>query len=195
MIRNWLDIAGVRKALFLALNGLAGVALYALLVAPIQDFLASRESYISDQQALVARFASIAAEEAKVQASLGEIGTQLKRGEFLAGANDGVVSADLQTRLKGMAESTGSRLRTIQTLPAETRDQIKYLGARLEIFGPLKAIQRTLHAVETGTPYLFVMAAVVRPSTPIGNQTMLQEPVIDARLDIYGAVQLQGGSE
>ena len=181
--------------LFLALNGVAGWALYAFFVAPVQDFLSSRESYISDQQVLVARFASIAAKESEVQALAGEIGTQLKRGEFLAGVNDGVVGAELQTRLKGMTESTGARLRSIQALPVETRDQIKYLGMRLDIFGPLQAIERTIYAVESGTPYLFITAAVVRPSTPISNQNMSQEPTIDARLDIYGAVQLQGGSE
>jgi general secretion pathway protein M len=195
MIGSWSDVVWLRKLLFAALNGVAGLAIYTVFIAPILDFLASRESYIADQQALLARFSSVAAEESKVQAISGEIGTQLKRGEFLAGPNEGVISAELQNRLKGMAESTGARLRSIQALPAETKDKIRYLGARLEIFGQLQAIQRTIYTMESGTPYLFVTAAIVRPSTPITSQSMSQELTIDARLDIYGAVQPREGSE
>ena len=84
----------------------------------------------------------------------------------------------------------------MQSLPPKTRQEVRYVGARLDVYGPLAAIQRTLHALELGMPYLFVDAAVLRAAPPVNTQAMPnaapQEPVIDAQLDIFGAVQAKG---
>jgi hypothetical protein len=190
MMHNWHDDVRLRAAAFIFLNIAAGLASYALLVGPIYDLFVSRETYIVDQYALLARLTSIAAQEPKVQAIVRETSVQLKGGEFLVGPDEGVINADLQTRLKGMAGSTGARLRSIQALPPKVKDRIKYVGSRLEIIGALKALQRVIYGVESGTPYLFITAADIRPSPPTQNSP--EEPTIEARLDIYGAVQVEG---
>ena len=67
-----------------------------------------------------------------------------------------MVVADLQTRLKAIAEAAGARLRSVQSLPPKTKDEVRYVGARLDVYGTVEAIQRTVYAVEAGKPYLFV---------------------------------------
>lgn len=192
----WRDRAWLRRSAFVAGNLAAALAVAVLLVMPVQAFFAERDAQIASQRTLLARFNAVAAQQTRVETAVHEVDAQVEHGEFLGGTNEGVIVADLQTRLKAMAEAAGARLRSVQSLPPKTREEVRYVGARLDVYGPLAAIQRTLHAVETGKPYLFVDAAVVRAAPPVNMQglpnTPTQEPVIDAQFDVFGAVQLKG---
>jgi general secretion pathway protein M len=192
----WRERPWLRRAAFGAGNLAAALAVAGFLVMPVQAFFAERDANIANQRTLLARFASIAAQQTRVEAVAREADAQVEHGEFLAGSNEGVIVADLQTRLKSIAEAAGARLRSVQSLPPKTRDEVRYVGARLDVYGPLAAIQRTLHAVEAGAPFLFVDAAAVRVAPPINTQVLPsaapQEPVIDAQFDVFGAVQLKG---
>jgi hypothetical protein len=187
-VHDWVQNGWFRKAI-LAMNLAIGLAAYALIVAPVWALFADRDARIAEQRLLLARLAAIAGQESSVQAAMRETAEQLKRGELLIGPNDGVINADLQTRLKTMAMQAGAQLRSVQGLPATTSEQVRYAGARLEINGPLRSIERTLHAIESGRPYLFVTAGALKPSHPTQNPR--QEPVIEVRLDIFGAVQIE----
>jgi general secretion pathway protein M len=192
----WRERPWLRRSAFIGGNVAAALAVVGFLVLPVQAFFAERDGKIATQRTLLARFAAVAGQQGRVEAAAHEADAQAENGEFLVGTNEGVIVADLQTRLKTIAEAGGARLRSVQSLPPKTRDEVRYVGARLDISGPLAAIQRTLHAVEAGTPYLFVDAAVVRVAPPtnavaLPNATA-QEPVIDAQLDVFGAVQLKG---
>jgi hypothetical protein len=189
ILREHLQNRWVRKATFLAVNACAALAAFALLVMPVRDFFGDREATITRQRDLLARLSAIASQEPRVQSASRQAAEDAKRGELLAGPNEGVISADLQTRLKTMAEQAGARLRSVQSLPAISQDQVRYVGSRLEMFGPLRSVQRALHAIETGRPYLFVTGAAIKQSA--GGQNPREEPVIEARLDIFGAVQAE----
>jgi general secretion pathway protein M len=134
----------------------------------------------------------IDAHEAAVQDLVRKAAAQFDRGEFLAGANDGAVGADLQTRLKAIAEAGGTRLQSVQSMPAMQNGAVKYIGARIELIGALVAIQRTIHALESGKPYLFVTAAALKSSSPVARPDQPAEPVIDAQLDVFGALNPEG---
>jgi len=193
---RWRERPWLRRAAFVGGNVAAALAVAGFLVVPVQAFFAERDAKIVSSRTLLARFAAVAGQQRRVEAAAREADAQVENGEFLVGTNEGVIVADLQTRLKAMAEAGGARLRSVQSLPPKTRDEVRYVGARLDISGPLAAVQRTLHAVEGGTPYLFVDAAVVRVAPPTNAQGLAnatpQEPVIDAQLDVFGAVQLKG---
>jgi general secretion pathway protein M len=192
----WRDRPWLRRAAFVAGNFTAALMIAALVVAPVQGFFAERAAQIASQRTLLARFAAMAAQQTRVEAAAREAEGQTEQGEFLVGTNEGVIVADLQTRLKTMAEAAGARLRSVQSLPAKTREDVRYVGARLDVFGPIAAIQRTLHAVEAGAPYLFVDAAVVRAAPSVNPAALAnaaaQEPVIDAQIDVFGPVHLKG---
>jgi hypothetical protein len=192
----WRERPWLRRLAFIGGNATAALAFAGFLVMPVQAFFAERDAKIVSSRTLLARFAAVAGQQTRVEAAAREAEAQVENGEFLIGTNEGVIVADLQTRLKAMAEAGGARLRSVQSLPPKTRDEVRYVGARLDISGPLAAVQRTLHAVEAGTPYLFVDAAVVRVAPPTNTQGLAnatpQEPLIDAQLDVFGAVQLKG---
>jgi general secretion pathway protein M len=77
----------------------------------------------------------------------------------------------------------------LQLANSTIRDDV---GARIELIGTLAAIQRAIHAVESGKPYLFVTAAALKSSSPVARPDMPSEPAVDAQLDIFGALRPEG---
>ena len=65
-------------------------------------------------------------------------------------------------------------------------------GLPAVLIGTLAAIQRAIHAVESGKPYLFVTAATLKSSSAVARPDAPAEPVIDAQLDIFGALRPEG---
>ncbi|MGJ5180693.1 type II secretion system protein GspM [Bradyrhizobium oligotrophicum] len=183
-----LDAQPARRSLFVLGNLVAlGLIVWGL-VMPIAAIFAERDARIGEQQRLLARLKAVAAQASQIEALASETETQFQSGEFLTGANDNVIAADLQTRLKAILGNAGAQSRAIQSLPGRTVDQIKYSGVRLDFTGPFPAMMRVVHAIESAKPYLFVSNASVK-SGPALRQGQVEEPVLQAQLDIYGAIQ------
>ncbi|MGC2779394.1 MAG: type II secretion system protein GspM [Bradyrhizobium sp.] len=177
-----------RRGLFIVVNLTILALLFWGFVAPIAAMFAEREARIQQQQALLARLTAIAAQASAIEGLASETETQLQNGEFLTGATENVIAADLQTKLKTIMGNVGAQSRAIQSLPGRTVDQIKYSGARIDLSGPLPAVMRAVHAIESAKPYLFIGNAVLK-SGPAMRPGVAEEPVLQAQLDIYGAVQ------
>jgi general secretion pathway protein M len=181
-----------RKMLFVSGN-LAVLAVIVLgLAMPMRAFFEDRDERISGQLKVLTRLSAIAAQAANVQSIVSDTSAQMRGGEFLAGADENVISADLQTRLKTMTEAAGARSRAVQALPFKISDQIRYSGSRIEIFGSLQSIHRAIHDIESAKPYLFISGAAIKVMPPAGGQGNPGEPIIQAQLDIFGAIQLGG---
>jgi general secretion pathway protein M len=177
-----------KKTLFVLGNLAACTVVVHLFMVPAYELFGDRDMRISDKRDQLARLKAIAAQGDYVRSL--EVGTreQMQAGEFLTGASENVIVADLQTRLKAIAEAAGAPSRAVQSLPVRTTEQIRYIGSRIEIHGPIQAIQRAVHAVESAKPYLFVKAAVIRVA-PSNRPGVSGEPVIQAQLDVFGATQ------
>lgn len=189
MIIPWQQKAWLRRTAFIAGNLAAGAVLVFAAIRPVSDYLAERDRQIAEQRTTLARFRAVAGQEAAVQSAAGRIAAD--RGEFLAGKSEGVISADLQTGLKRMAEAAGAKLRSVRGLPARDNEQSKYVGTRVELFGSLAAIHRAIHSIESAKPFLFITGAAIRPSPPIGQTGPAQEPIIEAQLDVFAAVRIE----
>jgi hypothetical protein len=179
-----------RQALFVLGNLAVCTVIVGVIVMPIFTFFADRDSRIDERGKVLARLTAIAAQAANVQSIVSDTKAQLQGDEFLVGPSENVIGADLQTKLKAMTESAGARSRAIQSLPVKTIDQIKYSGSRIEIFGSLQSILRAVHTIESSKPYLFIAGAALKTLPAAGPGT--QEPVIQAQLDIFGAMQVGG---
>jgi hypothetical protein len=191
MNSRWHDNPWLRRSTFLAANAGVALAIVLLAVQPVRDLLAARGLEIAEQRATLSRFRALAAQEAAVDAASKQ--APADSGEYLAGPNEGVINADLQTRLKGLVEPAGARVRAVRILAPVSADGIRYLGSRIEIFGTLAALHRAIAAIEAGKPFLFVRGAVIKPAAASGVPNPAQEPLFDAQLDVFGAVRLDGG--
>jgi general secretion pathway protein M len=183
----------IRRQVFFVLGNLAmGALVVGALVLPIFAFFEDRDSRIADQLKVLARLTAIAAQVENVKSIASDTSAQMRGGEFLAGPNENVISADLQTRLKAITEAAGARSRAVQALPLKTSDQIRYSGSRIEIFGSLQAIHRAIYAIESAKPYLFITGGAIKVQPSASRQGVSEEPIIQAQLDIFGAIQVNG---
>jgi Type II secretion system (T2SS), protein M subtype b len=80
----------------------------------------------------------------------------LNAGDFLAGKSDGAVNAGLQAHLKSTVEAAGAQFRSVRGLNARTADSLAFTGARVEISGTLKSVQKAAHEIENARPLLFI---------------------------------------
>jgi hypothetical protein len=195
MIGQWRNNVWVRRSVFVLANGAAIAAFWFLFAWPIQAFFAGRDTQISEQRALLARLNAIIAQRATVEGLASRSGSAGSRVEFLQGANDGVAAANLQTLLGGMVQTTGAHLRSIRTLPAKVNDDMKFIGAQVDLTGSIQAVYQTVRTIETAKPFLFIRTALLKPTqqgavSPSGNSA---EPTIDVQLDVVGAMQSEGG--
>jgi hypothetical protein len=190
MIRAWPGAPLTRRLLFLLGNLAAGLAIVYACVVPVSGLLADRDREIARQRLILARLqAAVAAREASVPSAAKR--APVGEAEFLTGKTDGAIGAGLQTRLKGMVEAAGARLRSIRNLPPKSEGHTRYIGSHVEAFGSIAAIQRAVHAIESARPYLFVAGATLRHTAPVGPAGASQEPVIQAQLDVVGAMRIE----
>jgi general secretion pathway protein M len=192
MIQLLLDRHFRRRVIFILVNLGAGILVATLVIEPIWTLFAERDGYVAGQRKILARLQAIAAQAEYVRSISMDTNSQMRAGELLIGANENVISADLQTRLKTIAEAGGAKPRAVQALPAKAVDRVKYSGARIEIAGPIKSIYRAVYDIESAKPYLFISGATIRPVTSIGKQGVPEEPTLQAQLDVFGAVQITG---
>jgi hypothetical protein len=193
MISLWHDSAWIRRLAFVGGNLAVGLVIIVACVLPMRDLFAERDRQIIEQRTTLARFRAVAEQDAVVQAAAAK--NAARQGEFLVGKTEGVIGADLQTRLKAMAGVAGAKLRSVRGVPAHGDAHTKYVGSRVELFGSLAAIQRAIHAVESAKPYLFVKSAAIRLSPPVGQVGVPREPLIEAQLDVFGAVRIEGAEK
>jgi general secretion pathway protein M len=183
----------IRRQVYFVLGNLAlGALVVSALVMPTLAFFEDRDSRIEDQSKVLARLTAIAEQVESVKSIASDTSAQMRSGEFLAGPNENVISADLQTRLKAIIEAAGARSRAVQALPLKSSDQIRYSGSRIEIFGSIQSIHRAIYAIESAKPYLFITGAAIKPQPSASRQGVSEEPVIQAQLDIFGAIQING---
>jgi hypothetical protein len=188
---DWKD-GRLRGAVFVAAHLALLVGIFGFVIVPIREFFTDRNARIAEQRLRLARLEGIVSQEANVRAMAHQVDTEAQKGEFLIGASDGLISAELQTRLKGFAESAGAHVRSAQNLPPKAMGEIKYSGSRVEIYGTIQALRKAIHGIEGARPYLFITGASMKLALPAGRQNSTEEPAIQAQLDVFAPMQMEG---
>ncbi len=190
---DWKD-RRVRGAVFVAMHLAALATIAEFVVLPIREFFADRDARIADQRIQLARFEGIASQAANVGGMAHQVDPEAQKGEFLVGPSDGLIGAELQARLKGFTESAGAHVRSAQNLPAKAVGQIKFSGSRVEIYGNIQALRKAIHGIEGARPYLFITSANMKLALSAGRPNSAEEPAIQAQLDVFVPMQIEGRS-
>ncbi|HUN46506.1 MAG TPA: type II secretion system protein GspM [Stellaceae bacterium] len=175
---------GLALAILLVLVG----AVYAVAVQPLIDDYRDTTQSIEQMSALLQRYQRVAANLAPLQAQLASV--QQRQGAkdgFFAGANDTLVAAQLQGKLRTAVEAARGELKSTQVLPTEDDGKMRRITVRGQMASTLGAVQRVIYEIEASSPYLFVdnlnlrvRAAERRAEVPD------QDPILDVRFDVYG---------
>jgi hypothetical protein len=182
------SIASRSLALALLFGGAALLWLFAL--APIKTWHADNDQAISDGIHALSILKSVADEARQARTDLSQNSLERYRGDFLSGAEDPIIVAELQTRLSSLIAARAGELNSAQSLQAKAKDGLDYLGLRLQFRAEMKSVQEILHAIETSTPLLFIERAALRLDDRGGAERGKGADSVapmSIEVDVYGA--------
>lgn len=166
-----------RSLIFVGVNVLAATSILAFFVVPFIGRFADRWDQIADNEAQLARLASVRSANAALGPDSG------KTNLFYAGLDEGAASAALQANLRAATNDAGVRFLGLQILPSNRSQDVNILAAALEIEGGVLSIRNVMIKLETQRPVLVIKSAVLRPVFET------QSGVIHAELVIQGLMR------
>ncbi len=175
-----------RRAIFIGVNLLIAALLYLIAIEPARRMIADGADNIAQRRATLARYQAVAAQASAVEDYARQVAESNARGELIDGASEGIVNANLQARLKTLAEQSKVNVRSMQMLPSKTLRGTTLVGARLEATGSLDAIHALARALEGEPPLLLIVAATVRGQVMMWGIPASSEQDLDAQFDVYG---------
>lgn len=185
----WIRFRQLRagRTLFIGINLLALLAAYFIFVEPFRLMIASGAQAIAERRQMLARYEAVVVHERQIQDYSRQVSEINANGELFDGDSDGVINANLQARLKAIAEKAQVTVRSIQMLPSKELQGAALVGARIEVSGPNDNVHALARALEGEPPLLLITAASIRSQTifwgaPQGQQT----DEIEAQLDVFG---------
>jgi general secretion pathway protein M len=173
-------------ALILMLTALASV--YLLVVLPLVNLYAERQSALENRRMLLPRLKAAAEELPGLRARASELRAAAgTRKVTLEGASDAIASANLQSRIEELAASVGATVSSTEGLPAEVRGGYRRIGLRYVLIGPYETLVKLFTKLEAATPPLVIdnlhiqggLRVDRRPGPPA-------TPGLNAGLDVYG---------
>jgi len=163
-------------------------ALYALGARPVIAEFEHSQAGIEQSSLLLVRYQRVASKLPRVQREIQALrGDELAKLGFIDGDNETLVTAELQTKLKELAESSGGEVRSTQALPGRDEQGFRRVTVRLQASIGMDGLQRLLHAIESSNPFLFIDSADLR-ARPSRDPAAASDSaaILDARFDVSG---------
>lgn len=113
---------------------------------------------------------------------------QSKADGFLEGTSDTLIAAQIQNRVKSLADGAKTELKSSQVLPAEADGKVKRIAIRDQISATTAGLLAIFHDIEAQTPLLFLdnVTLQVRPITLRDRDGPVTGDTIDVQFDVYG---------
>lgn len=182
-----------RRVLFASINLLALFSVYILVIEPVRRVIADGEQAIINRRQTLARYEAVAAHEEQIQDYARQVADINAQGELFDGDSDGVISANLQARLKAIAESTQVTVRSIQMLPDKLYQGVTLVGARIDVSGTYENVHALARALEGDPPLLLITSASLRSQAMFwGAPQGQQADEVEAQFDVFGGAPKKG---
>jgi len=179
----------LKRALAIAiLISLIGGIYYGV-VRPLLDNYNDKRGAIEQMQDNLGRYQRVARDLAPRQAELAALKQrQSAQDGFLQGANDTLVAAQIQNRIKSLADATKGELRSTQVLPSQDEGKLRRITVRGQMSTSLTGALRVFHGLESASPLLFIdnVDMRARPAQLRDRTAAVNTDVIDLTFDVYG---------
>lgn len=182
-----------RKILFIGLNLLAVLFIYLIFIAPVHRMIADGAEAIAERRQTLARYEAVVAQEPRIEAYAQQVSNINAQGELFDGDSDGVINANLQARLKLIAETTQVTVRSIQMLPDKNFEGVTLVGARIEVAGSYENVHALARALEGEPPLLLITTASIRGQSMLWGAPQAQQgDEIEAQFDVFAGAPKKG---
>lgn len=163
------------------------VGAYAVVVAPLINFMRTTHDGVTEQRVLLGRLRADLDRTTATGAGPDQ-GAAVRDGIFLAGSSTATRAANLQARLGALVADTNVAILSARTLAPETRDGLAFVGVEVSFRATDTQLLSLLAAIESDRPFLFVdgLQMTPSPSEAAGDHTMKVQS--DVTLRVSGAV-------
>jgi hypothetical protein len=119
---------------------------------------------------------------------------QAKADGFLEGSSDTLIAAQIQNRVKTLANAAKTELKSSQVLPAAPDGKLKRIAIRGQISATTAGLLAIFHDLEAQSPSLFLdnVTLQVRPLTLRDRDNPGNGDTIDVQFDVYGYSHVSG---
>ncbi|MFC3228225.1 type II secretion system protein GspM [Marinibaculum pumilum] len=182
----------VRRALALAILVAIPLLAWLLVISPLAGMVASRQAAIAAEIDRLNRLDEVASRIPGLQRLDKALADRLKSGgEVWEERSDTVVSANMETLVRGIVEKNGGSLASSSPLPTRSEQEFKLVRVRFKMSGPLDMVEKTLEAVAQARPALFVEGFQIE--VPANASPPDKPPVLNLDLDVMGYLQEVAG--
>lgn len=173
----------------LAVALLVGVALAIVAVLALAAWYPYQryDRELRDRTERLERYRRIAGTRAEVAKQLEAMRDKDSRKFFLRSGAAALSVAEAQEIVRGIVESSGGRLITMQALPAKDEGRYRQVSAQVQLAANIFSLRRILHSIEMHVPHLFIDNLMVKTQVP-GNfrPGPGAEPEMFVTFDVHG---------
>lgn len=166
----------------------AGVVVAAVAV-PAYVLYNRYDEALTAAESRIERYQRIASSKGEHQRALDVIKARESSRFFLKNSAPNLGGSELTDLVRPMLETNGSRLTSIQPVTVKDEGGFRVYSLNVGFNGTPAALQKTLYAIETSIPYLFVENVTLRATVPRGYKPPPnQEPEVTAQIEVqaYG---------
>lgn len=177
----------------LAVGLLLLVATFVVLgvIVPYVSAVTQLSDDIEAERIAAGRFGAVANLKAG-SAEVERAGAQAAQSEaYLKGDTEALKTSAMQAMLSELAQGMGVRVRSTRNLPVREKDDLRFIGVRMQFNAEVDQVRALLHGIEVAKPFLLIDGMQVQPVTYFAPQD--QGGSLEVRLDIYGAMPRKKG--
>jgi general secretion pathway protein M len=181
------------KALALALFfGLLAVAYFGV-IQPIVGSRIDQQAEIARLESSLARYQRIAAQRTSREAELAELKRRAADADgLLRGANETLMAAAIQNRIKALVDAAHGELKSMQIMPPQADGPLRRITVRGQIAMTVEAAQHVFYELEGGEPVLFLDNVGIRSREEARRRRERgDDGMLEVHLDVYGYAQPQ----
>ena len=183
----------ISRALALALLFAVVAIAYFCVVQPIIESGADQREEVARLEDSLARYRRIAEQRASREAELAELKRRAATEDgLLRGANETLMAAAIQNRIKALVDAAHGELKSMQILPPQADGRLRRITVRGQIAMTVETAQRVFHDLESGEPLLFLDNIGIRSREETRRRReRTEDSMLDIHLDVYGYAQPQ----
>lgn len=159
----------------------------ALVAIPAMMLHRHYDDAIDDLTVRLEKYQRIISQTPAVRAEIARIEALRPRRFYLKGSTEALSASEIQDLVKGIVETKGGKVASIQPLSPKTEGNYRRIGVTVQANASILGIQHALYAIETMEPYLFVESVTVR-----AGQGRLYRPLpgvqpeFGVQMNVYG---------
>ena len=177
-----------QRALAVALLVVAIVVALAVVLLPLLLLHKHYDDTIAALTDRLERYRRVAAQAPEYRKALEAMREKDGRRFFLKNTAPNLAGAELQELIRAAIESNGGRITTSQNQVPRDEGRFRQISVSVQFFASTPALQKILHAIEAGPPYLLVESMTLRPLNAFRGFKPApgQEPEVNVQLDAAG---------